>query len=162
MKPPFEDNFDQTEEDDPSEDVSNSDFAHCFLYENFYDIGLAITGVTEAAKEYTELTIPTYYNGQKIMAIKEGALKECSRLTTLYIACKPEDSITLYSGAFSGVLNLKSVVLDAEPTCIKISTEGLLDGAGEDVTFYVAKERYGKYVTDYYWAIYSEKIKLKK
>ena len=60
---------------------------------------------------------------------------------------------------FTGLPALKSVVLDAEPTSIKISTEGLLRGAVSEPVFYVEKGQYGKYVTDYYWSIYAGYIK---
>jgi len=156
-EPPTQENSEEAEETiDPE---INAEFTDCFTYEAYYEAGWAIAGVTEEAIAARELGIPSYYEGQKVVAVLEGAFAGCDELEEIRISCAGEDTVTIHDGAFSGLPALKRVVLDAEPTAIKISTGGLLKDVVSEPKFYVPKALYAKYVTDYYWSIYGNAIK---
>lgn len=141
-------------------DMGGAEFEDYFVYEDFFGAGWAICGITEKAKECIEIDIPVYHDGKKILAILPGALEGCNALETIRIVRGEGNSLTLYDGAFSNAKALQSVLLYAKPDTIKISTEGLLYGASADLRFYVEKQNYASYVTDYYWSIYAEKTQL--
>jgi hypothetical protein len=162
VEPPITEDENRTDDHEAEVVVDDSAFVDCFTYEDFYGVGLAVTGVTEIAKEYTELAIPQEYDGHKVVAIMSGAFSGCDQLTQIRISRTSDDSIVINNGAFSGAENLRSVILDAEPTSVSINTQGLLQDAPNDLLFYVEKSLYAKYVTDYYWSVYSEAIKIWK
>lgn len=137
--------------------MNGAEYEDYFLYEDYFGAGWAIFGITEKAKDCVKIEIPTYYEGKKILAILPDAFNECNALETIKIVREEENSLTLYDGVFSNVNTLRSVFLYAKPDNIKIGTEGLLNDASTDLRFYVEKQYFASYVTDYYWSIYAEK-----
>lgn len=159
LQPPAENGDGSTNENiGQNDNMIGAEFEDFFLYEDFYGTGLAIYGVTEKAKECSEIEIPVYHDGKKVLAILPGAFDECNALVSITIAREEGDSLTLYDGVFSNARTLQKVLLYSKPDTIKIGTEGLLIDAPTNLRFFVEKQYFASYVTNYYWSIYAENI----
>ncbi|MGN1095806.1 MAG: hypothetical protein ACI4QR_05415 [Eubacteriales bacterium] len=120
-------------------------------------IGYSISGVSDLGAYETVLTTPRAYEGKRVYSVNTGAFEGCGLLTDIYIT----DNINqINNGAFSGAPMLKKVhILAKDPDTTKVnSLGGLCDGMADGAKFYVAKELYGDFVSNYFWGIYADRI----
>ena len=133
---------------------TNTEWETLFTYEEFAS-GLMINGVTDEAIEMKTLEIPVSSDGKAILAIGEGALKNCVNLESITI---PSSILQLYDGIFNGCSSLKSVYLKAEnPENIKVGDK-LFEGAPDNTLIYLNEEQYGLFISNYFWAKYTSRM----
>ena len=128
--------------------------AEYFLYEP-YASGVIITGVTDAAKSMTELTLPRFADGVSVLAIGERAFSECAALTTVTI----HDNVAqFYDNVFDGCGNLEMIILTATNANAIAVGNNFLGGTRENCTIYLTREGFGNFVADYFWSKYSSRM----
>ncbi len=139
-----------------SDDVGGStDFtetdASCFEFEDF-GAGLAVKGVKGDGVTAETIVIPKKANGKAVLAIKDGAFGECTKLKTLVIY---NSIVQIYDGFLSGCASIEEIYLyNNDCTSVSIGAE-LLSGVSGKPKIKVPKEAFGGYVSDYFWGIYS-------
>ena len=136
---------------DPNDAEASKD-ADCFTYEvREADGKLIVTGVTEAGKSRTELTVPAYYEGQEVVAIGEYAFRDCTKLETLIVQ---KNVTAFYNKAFAGCDSLKKVRLNTEGKDPTVNPDGLMEETSSALRFSIASEYYANFVTQYNWIPY--------
>ena len=115
--------------------------------------GVAIKGLTETGKALETLTVPAELGGYKVTALDESAFAD-SRAKSIMI---PETVSSIREGIFSNAVSLKAVYFH----CLSLPevSSDMLYLAPEDLTLYVKKEVYGKFLTDYFWGVFSDRLK---
>lgn len=117
-----------------------------------------LTGLTESGASEDLLTMPISYNGLPVVAIEANAFSKSTVLERVFIS--DNSNITSFrDGAFDNCPTLRSVELTVPPTQIKASPN-VFGETAENVMFYVTKELYSDYMTDYEWGSHFERITL--
>lgn len=146
------------EQPDRQDDEADDADTDMFVYED-YGPGLAVVGVTDAARGRTSLTLPRTHDGKTVIAVRGGALSGCTALTELTV----NDNIAQISdGAFSGCPALTRVVIRFENADLVTVGEGLFEGAPAGLMLYVSESAYPSFVGNYTWYEYSSRIKTEK
>ena len=118
-----------------------------------YDVtarGSIVTGLEDAAKGETALTIPETLGGSSVITVSAGVFDGCMAEEITLPA-----SITRLPGRlFAGAKQLKTVNLFSEE--LPEVGDELLKDANADLILRVPRSAYGTYITDYFWGIYSE------
>lgn len=120
-------------------------------------IGYNISGLSLLGKEQSVLTTPTAYNGKHIYAVDTGAF-DGGNVKEIYIS---ERISTINDGAFFGASNLEKVhIMAADPndTTVNNVSMGLCEGMAQGARFYVAKDSYDDFISNYFWGPYADKI----
>ena len=115
--------------------------------------GILLKGLTEEGKKLEILSVPTVLDGYRVYGIGSYAFEE-SKASVLSI---PEGISYLQEGLFKNAEALQSVFLYVQ-ALPEVSAD-LLDLAPEGLVLYVKKELYGRFLTDYFWGSFSERIK---
>ena len=143
------------EQPDRQGDEADDADTDMFVYED-YGPGLAVVGVTDAARGRTSLTLPRTHDGKTVIAVRGGAFSGCTALTELTV----NDNIAQISdGAFSGCPALTRVVIRFENADLVTVGEGLFEGAPAGLMLYVSESAYPSFVGNYTWYEYSSRIK---
>ncbi len=142
------------EKDEPIGEDSES--AYQFEYEKYED-SLIISHLKDEYKSLKYIDIPKFYNGMKIVGIKENAF-ENSQIEELVI---PKTIKILFDGCF-GNCEIATIYMESDnPNNTIVSyTGGLVNNVKSTFTIYVPENSYGKYITDYYWGAYSNFMKV--
>jgi hypothetical protein len=115
--------------------------------------GILIKGLTDSGKEVKELVIPDQIDGYRVYGIGSGAF-DGSKAVTLTI---PQSVSYISAGILKDAGDISSITILAG-SLPEVSLE-MLSGAPENIEIFVRKELYGKYITDYFWGVFSDKIK---
>ena len=117
-----------------------------------------LTGLTKKGLGEELLKMPVSLAGLPVVAIEANAFSNSTVLERVFI---PDNSnITSFrDGAFDNCPTLRSVELTVPPTQIKASPNVFGESADE-VMFYVTKELYSDYLSDYEWGSHFERITL--
>ena len=119
-----------------------------------------VVGLNEEGKKQVSLKIPSNTDGKPITTIREGAL-EGAAVRTLVLG---ENISRLDSGSLGGAPHLKAVYL-AHPAPAAVSVPNLADenglatkGAPSEIKIYVPKGRIERFLNDYFWMAYADKL----
>lgn len=124
----------------------------CFTYEEQNEI-LTVTGLTEAGRKRTALTVPSAWDGKPVASIGSNAFSGAENLREITI--QPNIG-TIFDGAFRDCPALERIVIQSErPSTCRVG-QGLLDGT--DVDICVPPEALSVYRTDYFWSAYGGRI----
>ena len=123
-----------------------------FLY-SLSEKGIMVKGLTDEGKEETALTVPDQIDGYKVYGLGSGAF-EGSKAKTLLI---PASVSYISAGILKDAKDISSITI-LSGSLPEVSME-MLSGAPENIVIYVKKELYGKYLTDYFWGLFSDKLK---
>lgn len=139
----------------------NDDTTGFFEYKEEESAGqkvAVLTGLTEKGTQEDLLKIPVSHNGLPVVAIEANAFSKSTVLERVFI---PDNSnITSFrDGAFDNCPTLKSVELTVPPTQIKASPN-VFGETADNVMFYVTKDLYSDYLSDYEWGSHFERITL--
>ena len=115
-----------------------------------------ISGVSEAAKELTEIIVPTYYNGKRITVIGKGAFAGCGKLKTVTV---PSGIMQISGGAFEGCPSLKSIRLLTESADALTVGDELMIGAPNDCKIILVNADISDFNNHYYWSKYANRMK---
>lgn len=124
------------------------------------DGSLIITGLNEAGKTRTELTLPEKISGRSVKTVAEGAFKD-SQVVTIYVS----DSISRLDGRAFADSHIREVIMPKGVSPDKISVPNNMseskatDGALESIAIYVPDELYEAYAADYFWGDYGSMLK---
>lgn len=117
-----------------------------------------LTGLTAKGAQKYLLELPISHNGLPVVAIEKDAFSSSTVLERVFIS--DNSNITSFrDGAFDNCPTLKSVELTVHPTQIKASPK-VFGKTASQVMFYVTKELYSEYVSDYEWGSHFERITL--
>ena len=99
-----------------------------------------------------------FANGKAVIAIGEYAFADCTALTELIVNGNVRE---LRNKAFAKCDSLTHVYLTMKGNEILVDTDSLLEETSDKLHFYVAKDLFGSFATDYFWQNYSSRIKAK-
>ncbi len=117
-----------------------------------------LTDLTDKGAKETLLTMPVSYNGLPVVAIESNAFSKSTVLERVFVS--DNSNLTSFrDGAFDNCPTLRSVELTVPPTQIKASPN-IFGESAENVMFYVTKELYSDYLSDYEWGSHFERITL--
>jgi hypothetical protein len=134
------------------ENISGDDvYSEYFLYEP-YAGGLIIAGISDTAKNMSDLTVPRFADGKPVLAIGEKAFAGCNMLTKVVI----NDNIAqFYDYVFDGCERLEMIIFNAVNANAVAVGDNFLGGVKESCKIYVPRESFGNFVADYFWSKYS-------
>ena len=134
------------------ENMSGDDvYSEYFLY-GPYAGGLIITGISDAAKNMSELAVPRFAEGKPVLAIGEKAFAGCGMLTKIII----NDNIAqFYDYIFDGCERLEMIIFNAVNANTVAVGDNLLGGVKESCKIYLPREGFGNFAADYFWGKYS-------
>ena len=98
-----------------------------FLFEDFGENGLLVSGLTDQGKAKQSLVLPGSYNGKPVVGMTAAAFAGNTTVTDLTLPATIE---SIPDGAFSGCINLTRLTLLHTQTTPTVG-EGLLDGADQ-------------------------------
>lgn len=124
--------------------------ADCFAYAET-DTGWQITGLTEAGKTRTELTLPTRWQDRPVTGFEAGAFSASEVLQRLVIQ---PNIRALPDGAFRGCAMLEQVVLQQDDPAALLVGRNLLEGASCRIV--VPADAYDRYCLSYSWSAYAQ------
>ena len=102
--------------------------------------------------------MPISYEGLPVVAIEKDAFKDSTVLERVFVS--DNSNLTSFrDGAFDNCPTLRSVELTVPPTQIKASPS-VFGETAKEVMFYVPKELYSDYTSDYEWGSHFERITL--
>lgn len=134
-----------------------------FVFDEIYSggnvAGYAIKGLSELGKAQSTLTTPKAYNGKLVASIRENAFNGAENLSELFVT---ENINQINDGAFKNTPNLKKIhILAKDPnmTTVNNLSGGLTDGMADDAYFYVASSSYNEFSANYFWGVYSARIR---
>ena len=136
-------------------DESLNDTTGYFVCEDVNGV-LTLTGITDAGKAQTTLTLPRAMNGIAVQTVAENAFAGCENLETIVIPADTRLSL-LDDGAFAGAPKLTRIEVKVHPDVILVGDE-LMRGAVSAAYIYVEKEYYGDYAAHYFWSEYMKVI----
>ena len=127
-----------------------------FLYEPFGG-GLIIRGLSDAASQAEELTVPSGAGGIPVTAIGSGAFKNAPGLRAIAFG----DNITfIEDGAFDAA-ELEAVFIDSRSPDDIEAGDDVFGGSAGRVTLYLPdKGAYESFVSGYWWSEYQEYMKI--
>lgn len=126
--------------------------ADCFTYAQL-DGAWAVTGLSDAGRARTSLTVPSSRNGASVTSIAANAFAGEAALTELVIQ---RNIRTIGDGAFDGCAALERIVLRQDaPSACRVG-QNLLEGATAHV--YVPPDALSAYRIDYFWSIHAPSI----
>ena len=129
-----------------------------FVLEDYGDI-YAVIGSKDAAKDLTEIVVPTYYSGKRIAVIGKGAFAGCEKLETVTV---PSGIMQIAGGAFEGCPSLKRIrLLTQSADALNVGDE-LLDGAPDDCVIILVNAKISDFNNHYYWSKYAHRMKEEK
>ncbi len=117
-----------------------------------------LTSLTAEGAKQSLLKMPVSHNGLPVVAIEANAFSNSEVLERVFI---PDNSnlTSFRDGAFDNCPTLRSVELTVPPTQIKASPD-VFGETADEVMFYVPKELYSDYLSDYEWGSHFERITL--
>ena len=130
-----------------------------FDYEE-YTVGsvvrYAVKGVIGEGLNKETLTVPSNYQGKEIYKIESNAFVN-AEATTIYL---PQTILSISNGAFA-TSKVEAVYIDLQNENKQLPKvgNGLLLNINQKLFIYVPKSRYGDFLVDYSWSIYSQIIK---
>ena len=119
-----------------------------------YDLtnrGSVVTGLSEAVKAQSALTLPASLGGADVISVDAGAFEGSAAVQITL----PETVTRLPGRLFEGARSLKTVYILSND--LPEVGDELLAGAG-NIMLRVPKELLGTYVTDYFWGAYSANL----
>ncbi len=132
-------------------DGDNSDAA-CFIYERIGE-SWRITGLTDAGKAQTELTIPAKVDGLPVTGLAEAALKSDTLLSLIV----EQNMAFLPDAAFSGCPALREIhVRTSHPETLAVG-QGLLTDT--DALVYVSQDCFAAYAVNYFWSVHAARLR---
>jgi hypothetical protein len=137
------------EEEDTDKEIQNDGIFNFILT----DKGIVVKGLTEEGKALTELNVPTVLGGYNVWDIDSFAFED-SKAIKLTL---PDGIGIIREGILKNADSIKNVYIYCK-NLPEVSSD-MLYMAPEDVVLYVEKDVYGKYVTDYFWGLFSHKLK---
>ena len=129
-------------------------YAEYFLYEP-YAGGVIIVGVSDTAKNMSELTVPRFANGKPVLAIREKAFARCNMLTKVVIY---DNIAQFYDYVFDGCEQLEMIIFNAVNASAVAVGDNFLGGAKESCKIYLSREAFGNFAVDYFWSRYSGRM----
>lgn len=124
----------------------------CFTYEKT-EQGVVITSLTEEGRARESLKIPTSWQGERIVAVEAGVLRNNTRLKEVVIR---SNIAVLYDGTFDGCTSLSRIVLlNDDPSSVQVGSDLL---RGTRAKLYVPAEARNSYRTYYLWSNYADRI----
>ena len=120
--------------------AANEDNSAYFLFEEFGETGLVVSGLTEEGQKMQSLVLPASHNGKPVVGMTETAFAGNTTITDLTL---PESFESIPDGAFNGCVNLKKLTLLHTQTPPTVG-EGLFTGA-DNLTVYVPSGAYHLY-----------------
>lgn len=115
-----------------------------------------IDGLTDHGKTLSEIVIPDTLGGVGVVAIADGAFRDCATLTKLTLG-KNISSVGL--GALSGCSALTSIYVTSNDPDSYHPSANILDGL-DNCYFYVPQESYaGDYLVNYFWGALADRIR---
>lgn len=146
--------------DDEEEEFTgdNSD-ADLFEYEIDVIDGKRIAIVTALKSEgaaRSSVTIPHSYDGAVVRRFNASVFAGNKSVREITV----QDGVSVISNrSFDGCSSLTALnILNTDPTAVSVSRE-LLYGA-ENCTVFVPESSYSSYISDYFWGLYSSRIKV--
>ena len=127
------------------------EYSEYFLY-GPYTGGLIITGISDAAKNMGELTVPRFADGKPVVAIGEKAFAGCGMLTKVVIY---DNIAQLYDYIFDGCERLEMIIFNAIHANTVAVGDNFLGGVKESCKIYLPRESFGNFAADYFWGKYS-------
>lgn len=134
-----------------------------FVFDEIYSggnvAGYAVKGLSELGKTQSTLTTPKAYNGKLVASIRENAFNGAENLSELFVT---ENINQINDGAFKNTPKLKTIhILAKDPnmTTVNNLSGGLTEGMADDAYFYVASSSYNEFSANYFWGVYSERIR---
>ena len=118
--------------------------------------GYIITGVTDAGKDKTVLTIPLAYNKKRVYSMDAGIFSGCSNLKEIYVT---ENISYIVDGTFEGADNLEKIhILNEDPDSVTVNnlSGDLVKGMSKKAKFYINKSAYSLFATNYFWGVYTD------
>ena len=132
--------------------VGDDSDADCFIY-MAVDSGWQISGLTEAGRAASSLTVPTTWQGKPVTGLDAALFHDCTQLREVVIQANIH---ALPDGLFRGCTRLSRLVLrDGTPTGCTVG-EGLTDGASFLIVVPAAQA--DSYRLSYFWQRYAEWI----
>ncbi|MBR5308768.1 MAG: hypothetical protein IKU43_08355 [Clostridia bacterium] len=117
-----------------------------------------LVGLTAKGTREKLLTMPISYNGLPVVAIEKDAFSSSETLERIFVS--DNSNLTSFrDGAFDNCKKLRSIELTVPPTQLKVSPN-IFGESAKDVMFYVTKELYPDYASDYEWGSHFERITL--
>lgn len=136
------------------EDVGeDSETAKCFTYVD-YDDSLLISGVTDEYINESNIVIPEFANGKKVVGIARDAFQDCTKINNIII---PTSIKILMDGCFGNCESLINIFIETyNPSDIIVSYTGsMTENVSEDFTIFIHDESFTDFATDYYWGAYT-------
>ena len=134
-----------------------------FVFDEIYSggnvAGYAVKGLSELGKAQSTLTTPKAYNGKLVASIRENAFNVAENLSELFVT---ENINQINDGAFKNTPKLKTIhILAKDPnmTTVNNLSGGLTEGMADDAYFYVASSSYNEFSANYFWGVYSARIR---
>ena len=128
--------------DDPTDEPTGE----LFVYSEVQG-GYAISGLTDEGKTAKTLTIPTEYNGEKVIVIAANAF---SGAAVEKLVLTEDTNIGKFeNNAVAGASKLSAIYI-YQPAAENILPPENFTGAAADLTIYVPEGSY--YDTDYFWS----------
>lgn len=134
-----------------------------FVFDEIYSggnvAGYAVKGLSELGKAQSTLTTPKAYNGKLVASIRENAFNGAENLSELFVT---ENINQINDGAFKNTPKLKTIhILAKDPnmTTVNNLSGGLTEGMADDAYFYVASSSYSEFSANYFWGVYSARIR---
>lgn len=134
-----------------------------FVFDEIYSggnvAGYAVKGLSELGKAQSTLTTPKAYNGKLVASIRENAFNGAENLSELFVT---ENINQINDGAFKNTPNLKKIhILAKDPnmTTVNNLSGGLTEGMADDAYFYVASSSYDEFSANYFWGVYSARLR---
>ena len=134
-----------------------------FVFDEIYSggnvAGYAVKGLSELGKTQSTLTTPKAYNGKLVASIRENAFNGAENLSELFVT---ENINQINDGAFKNTPKLKTIhILAKDPnmTTVNNLSGGLTEGMADDAYFYVASSSYSEFSANYFWGVYSARIR---
>ena len=134
-----------------AETVSNG-YEDCFIYEIIGD-SYSVTGLTEKGKNMKILSIPSSYNGYTVSEFAPEVFAGNNAVEEITVGGGIKH---IRDGSFIGCTALDKIILPFEDPERCSAGSGLLNGT--DAKVYVPEGTASKYKTDYFWALYADRI----
>ncbi len=130
----------------------NNEDVGCFTYVLEGD-HYRINGLSEAGKSRPKLILPVIYEGKPITGFEANAFLNATSLEELHIQ---KNVSSLSDAAFKGLASFRALYLENDdPSSLRVG-ERLLEGSGASI--YVPRQAFSDYATNYFWAIYSDRL----
>ncbi len=112
-----------------------------------------LTGLTPAGQERETLILPARVGDWDVVALDRSVFAGNERVREITL---PEGLRSIPDGAFEGCRNLKALYLPLRDPAACTVGQGLLRGT--DALVYVPAESFGRYCTNYFWAVHASRL----